>query len=499
MSIFTSRVYTVTRGGRALSIISVESEFIYLPFPTKMFLSSPEICTWQIERLKMGDDSSLESDNFDWKTDDELEIESFNSLSSTIPSRQTITAASVEARSSAGPSNTKVLDHFISMGFPGEVVSKVIQEYGEEDEDKLLEEILTYSALESSSQQHQQVEPDPTSSEYAGSSWDDLSDGNSFSDEETPKSVSRNDDTLLSLVNMGFKEEEALMAIERLGLDSSLDDLVDFIGVAQLVKEEDSLLPPEDKQQCSGHPKPRKRSLYEYEVLGKKKRKVSDKRTPCEEEDDGQTLNLPNPMMGFGVPNEPKSIITHRTLPENAIGPPYFYYENVAITPKGVWQKISRFLYDVQPEYVDSKYFCAAARKRGYVHNLPIANRFPLLPLPPRTILDAFPPLRRWWPSWDPRKNLNCLQTVHGSAQTTDRIRKKLESCEEFEEPSESVKKYVLEQCRKWNLVWVGKNKVAPLEPDEVEMLLGFPKNHTRGGGISRTDRFKSLGNSFQV
>lgn len=31
------------------------------------------------------------------------------------------------------------------------------------------------------------------------------------------------------------------------GLDSSLDDLVDFIGVAQLVKEEDSLLPPEDK------------------------------------------------------------------------------------------------------------------------------------------------------------------------------------------------------------------------------------------------------------
>ncbi|MCI30613.1 DNA (cytosine-5)-methyltransferase DRM2-like, partial [Trifolium medium] len=31
------------------------------------------------------------------------------------------------------------------MGFPAEVVSKVIQEYGEENEDKLLEEILTYS------------------------------------------------------------------------------------------------------------------------------------------------------------------------------------------------------------------------------------------------------------------------------------------------------------------------------------------------------------------
>ncbi|KAM7277791.1 hypothetical protein ACFE04_004925 [Oxalis oulophora] len=35
-------------------------------------------------------------------------------------------------------------------------------------------------------------------------------------------------------------------------------------------------------------------------------------------------------------------------------------------------------------------------------------------------------------------------------------------------------------------------------EPDELEMLLGFPKNHTRGGGICKTDRYKSLGNSFQ-
>ncbi|KAK7829518.1 dna (cytosine-5)-methyltransferase drm2 [Quercus suber] len=30
-------------------------------------------------------------------------------------------------------------------------------------------------------------------------------------------------------------------------------------------------------------------------------------------------------------------------------------------------------------------------------------------------------------------------------------------------------------------------------------MLLGFPRDHTRGGGISRTDRYKALGNSFQV
>jgi hypothetical protein len=65
--------------------------------------------------------------------------------------------------------------------------------------------------------------------------------------QEMPKSVSRDDDMLLALVKMGFKEQEALVAIERLGPDASLDDLVDFIGVAQLVKAEDALLPPEDK------------------------------------------------------------------------------------------------------------------------------------------------------------------------------------------------------------------------------------------------------------
>lgn len=209
-----------------------------------------------------------------------------------------------------------------------------------------------------------------------------------------------------------------------------------------------------------------------------------------------ETIRLPNPMIGFGVPSQQPEQV-HRSLPELARGPPYFYYENVALAPKGVWDTISRFLYEVEPEFVDSKYFCATARKRGYVHNMPIEHRFPLVPLPPLTIHQAFPLSRKWWPSWDTRDKLNCIQTAIASAKLTERIRSALERYDG--DPPESVQKYVLEQCRKWNLVWVGRNKVAPLEPDEVEMLLGFPKNHTRGGGISRTDRYKSLGNSFQV
>uniref|UniRef100_M8AQG8 DNA (cytosine-5-)-methyltransferase n=1 Tax=Aegilops tauschii TaxID=37682 RepID=M8AQG8_AEGTA len=136
-----------------------------------------------------------------------------------------------------------------------------------------------------------------------------------------------------------------------------------------------------------------------------------------------------------------------------------------------------------------------SARKRGYIHNLPTENRSPLLPLPPKTIFEAFPHYKKWWPSWDQRTHFNCLQTCTASAPVTERIQQKLSSS--GNPPPQSVQKYVRHQCSKWNLVWVGKDKAAPLEPHEMEYLLGFPKDHTRGFG--KTQRYKSLGNSFQV
>jgi len=58
------------------------------------------------------------------------------------------------------------------------------------------------------------------------------------------------------------------------------------------------------------------------------------------------------------------------------------------------------------------------------------------------------------------------------------------------------LKKYVMEQCKIWNLMWIGKNIAATIEPAEMEVLMGFPENHTRG--LNRTKRFKALGNAFQ-
>lgn len=446
-----------------------------------------------------------EIDNFGWDTDDELETQkpTLSSCSSLIVPSGSSTVGSGEASSSASGCNSKLISHFVGMGFSDKMVVKAIEENGEGNSEAILEALLTYSALDSSPPVQEQVtdsdEPDESSSAYEGSFLDDFSDSDSCADnEENTNDMSEKEKKVLFLADMGYVVEEATIAVDRCGADSSIEELTDFICAAQMAKAADATLPPEIKPRpnhlFSSYSENKKRKYLQYKLWEKKKHQMGNERRRVNEDD--ETIRLPNPMIGFGVPTETCATI-HRALPDSAIGPPYFYYENVALAPKGVWNTISRFLYDIEPEFVDSKFFCAAARKRGYVHNLPIQNRFPLLPIPPKTIHEALPLTRKWWPKWDSRTKLNCLQTCIGSAKLTDRIRKALEDWDT--EPPLNIQKYVLDECRKWNLVWVGRNKVAPLEPDEVEMLLGFPKNHTRGGGISRTDRYKSLGNSFQV
>ncbi|KAE8696865.1 DNA (Cytosine-5)-methyltransferase DRM1/2 isoform 2 [Hibiscus syriacus] len=194
---------------------------------------------------------------------------------------------------------------------------------------------------------------------------DDFTDIDSSSDiEEILNSDSDEENKLLFLTKMGFSEAEASIAMERCGPDSSIAKLTDFICAAQMAKATDALLSKQRK--------------LEKKLLN----------------EDDHVVHLSIPMIGYGVPTEPDQI-TQRTLREDAIGSPYFYYENVALAPVNVWTGIS---------------------------------------------------------------------------QLTERICKALEAYDD-ELPS-SVQKYVLDECRKWNMVWVGRNKVVPLEPDEVEMLL---------------------------
>ncbi|KAJ6872438.1 hypothetical protein NC651_031523 [Populus alba x Populus x berolinensis] len=77
---------------------------------------------------------------------------------------------------------------------------------------------------------------------------------------------------------------------------------------------------------------------------------------------------------------------------------------------------MSRFLYDIKPESVDSSTLCCC-QKEFCIH-----NRFPSLPRQPLSIQEALSSTSKWWPSWDPRTKLNCLVPVIGSAKLTERI-----------------------------------------------------------------------------
>ncbi|KAE8676665.1 DNA (Cytosine-5)-methyltransferase DRM1/2 isoform 4 [Hibiscus syriacus] len=126
-------------------------------------------------------------------------------------------------------------------------------------------------------------------------SLDDFTDIDSFSDiEEIMNSDSDEESKLLYLTKMGFSEAEASITMERYGSDSSIAELIDFICAAQMAKAADKKL--------------------EKKLLN----------------EDDYAVHLPNPMIGSGVPTKSDQI-TQRTLPEDAIGPPYFYYKNVAL------------------------------------------------------------------------------------------------------------------------------------------------------------------------
>lgn len=397
------------------------------------------------------DDDDVE--NISWDTDGDNDDEVVEEVG---PTNASIVAPSPSRVSEAGPSRPNLIFHFLGMGFSEEMIVKALKTTGEADTDAILDTLLTYQAIDDNS-------PSGNSST--------LGTQKENADQDLYK-----DRIVSTLVDMGYLVEEAASAIDICGQNASVLELADSITAAQMAKESDgschtsSSADDGKKRRGSEMERDKKRS-HHHLCNG-----VID--------DDEPHLSISNPIVEIGLPFE-----RGRKLPERILGPPYFYCEKVALAPKGV--------YHIEPEFVDSKFFSALVGKRGYIHNLPVANRFCLSPIPPKTIQEAVPTTRKYWPKWDPRTQLNCLQTDVASVQLVSRIMKALSGCSD--PPPRQLLNYVLVECQKWNLVWVGHHKTDMLDPDEIETLLGFPRNHTRGGGLSRTGRYKALGNSYQI
>ncbi|PIA31386.1 hypothetical protein AQUCO_05000052v1 [Aquilegia coerulea] len=386
------------------------------------------------------------------------------------------------------------------MGFSVKMVTRAIEETGDQNTEQILEALLRYSAtIDNFPSKCGPVSYDLQSSESENDFLDDLSDPEACLDNEEDAVLREKETKLLHLIDMNFLEDEASSAINACGPDTSIADLIDFIYASQIGKTDDFPLckplhqiPNDDEmrpdQRCGFPPTDQKRKKLFAEKFKRKlemgrsdsKESKKNRKESIEEHD---RIRIPRHMIGFGIPNEPRPTF-QRKLPKEAIGPPYFYFENVAYTPTGVWDTISRFLYEIELNL-----------KRGYVHNLPVQNRYLLQPIPPLTIYEALPMTRKWWPTWDQRKKFNCMRTCIGSAKLTQRIKEALE-CWGGNPPIKTQKR-VMYECKKWNLLWSGKNIAAPLEPDEYEFIMGYPKDHTRG--FSTTERYKAVGNAFQV
>ncbi|KAL7619069.1 probable inactive DNA (cytosine-5)-methyltransferase DRM3 [Lactuca sativa] len=202
-------------------------------------------------------------------------------------------------------------------------------------------------------------------------------------------------------------------------------------------------------------------------------------------------------MAAVGVPKliQPASCTSVDQMVAKA---PLFFYGNVMNLSHDSWVKISQFLYAIEPEFVNTQFFSALSRKEGYLHNLPTENRFHILPKPPMTIEDAIPETKKYWPSWDTRKQLTCINSeTIGITQLCDRLKNILVSSKGV--LSVEQQKDLLHQCKTLNLMWVGRNRVAPIEPESVEKILGYPRYHTRADGLCLGERLQSLKHSFQI
>ncbi|XP_029129729.1 probable inactive DNA (cytosine-5)-methyltransferase DRM3 isoform X1 [Cajanus cajan] len=187
-----------------------------------------------------------------------------------------------------------------------------------------------------------------------------------------------------------------------------------------------------------------------------------------------------------------------RCLSSVAAKPPFFLFGNVSNISYDSWSKMSQFLYGIEPEFVNAQLFSALDRIEGYIHNLPVENRFHILPKPPMTIEDAIPRTKKWWPPWDSRKQLsNIYCETSGIAQTCDRLGNIL--ADSGGVLTSGLQKDIHRYCRGLNLLWIGKYKLGPVEPEQLELILGYPVNHTRAAEGNLTERLKSLKYSFQT
>ncbi|PKA54696.1 DNA (cytosine-5)-methyltransferase DRM1 [Apostasia shenzhenica] len=374
-----------------------------------------------------------------------------------------------------------------------------------------------------------------------------------YNEESTTEALFGTMNKTLCLLRMGFTDHEISSAIHKLGSDAPLNELADSIIVVRLafeVKEEDlsddgCYFNPEEQEELDQlvsakdeHQMPSSSTEtwlnynnpnstfedYEHKANLKKAKYSSAKDKEASNwsqwDNTGSFEHLTTNLAKNSECAEFPSTSTATTVKEEAAvkeetpdpfpcslssnnrkiasKSPFFFYGNVIDISQDTWRKLSQFLYGTQPEFVNCQFFSALIRKEGYLHNLPTVGRFHIVPKSPMTIEDALPHTKKFWPSWDTRKQLSCINSeTTGVAQLCDRLGRMMATSHGVLSKEQQID--ILHHCKTLNLIWVGPNKLSPINPEHLEQILGYPRHHTDFWGMEPTGRLRALKHSFQT
>ncbi|KAF0923125.1 hypothetical protein E2562_003346 [Oryza meyeriana var. granulata] len=480
-------------------------------------------------------------------------------------------------------SSSHVRSQFISMGFSPMLVDKVLQKHGDNDSDTILESLLSQSALkksgsESSSSlgdlfdsdneenssrlesrkeviQDIKVEADSFSEKRSyllstmnfsqrevdlalnqlgeEASLEQLVDcivtgqvagfsggkeNGDASNEGKAESLFGVMDKTLHLLQMGFTEEEVSSVIDNFGPEATVLELADTIFASRIansieqkeVKVEPDFLDETETNYSEYHPSNSGLRYYDDDYGNTRIKRAKHMFIDDSGGSSSHSGNQPslNPWLkdhcartSDGFVKEELDATTpgiRANIRGEIANPPYFFYGNVVEIPKATWCQLSEFLYNVEPEFVNSQSFSALSRKEGYIHNLPTEGRRRVIPKSPMTIEDAFSFTRLFCPSWDTRKQFNSVTTeVAGIEQLCEKLGRMIRDSGGF--LSQEKKMHIMHHCKLANLIWVGPDKLSPLEPQQIERVLGYPRNHTNLFGLNPQDRIEAMKYSFQT
>ncbi|GKD40314.1 hypothetical protein Tco_1260521 [Tanacetum coccineum] len=164
--------------------------------------------------LEQGDNASGEDyEDIDWNTEDELDITPSSGPSSVTTVEPIVSNGEA---SSSGPSNYKVVEHFLGMGFSEELIERAIKDNEEANTEMWKSRLLTESLDEiNSCNQQQQCADDDSfnlSSDYDESPLNDISESGCWSGSwfgSDAAFLTQHEKALLSLANIGDNIEEA--------------------------------------------------------------------------------------------------------------------------------------------------------------------------------------------------------------------------------------------------------------------------------------------------